>query len=84
MKEDLFLENISNKIKGLRTEKGLSQEKLAYKIGIDRKYASLIEKGTVNISVKILSKVCLGLGISMSDFFKKLDYKFKKFFFATF
>ena len=74
MKEDLFLENISNKIKKLRTEKGLSQEKLAYKIGIGRKYASLIEKGTVNISVKILSKVCLGLGISMSDFFKKLDY----------
>lgn len=29
MKEDLFLENISNKIKELRTEKGLSQEKLA-------------------------------------------------------
>lgn len=52
---------------------GLSQEKFAYKIGIDRKYASIIEKGEVNISILILKKVCDGLKISLSDFFEEIE-----------
>jgi len=73
MKNEPLLQTISLKIKELRLEKGLSQEKFAYKIGIDRKYASLIEKGNVNVSILILKKVCDGLGISLVDFFKEID-----------
>jgi len=53
----------------LRKEKNLSQEKLAYKIEIERKYASLIEKRKTNLSVEYLKKICDGLDIKLSDFF---------------
>lgn len=61
------------KIKEKRIVMGLSQEKFAYKIGIDRKYASIIEKVEVNISILILKKVCDGLKISLSDFFEEIE-----------
>jgi len=66
-----LLEKISKQIKSLRKEKNLSQEKLAYKIDIDRKYASLIEKGKTNLSIEYLKKICDGLDINISDFFRK-------------
>ena len=43
------LEKISKNIRELRLEKGISQEELSHLIQIDRKYASLIEKGDRNI-----------------------------------
>ena len=60
---------ISNNIKKLRTNKNISQENLAHNIDIDRKYASIIEKGETKISVEVLNKVCVGLDISLSEFF---------------
>ncbi|MGA0896967.1 MAG: helix-turn-helix domain-containing protein [Flavobacteriaceae bacterium] len=57
----------------LEKGKKLSQEKLAYKIEIDRKYASLIEKGKTNLSVEYLKKICDGLEIKLSDFFRNID-----------
>ena len=68
-----LLEKISTEIKRLRKQKGLSQESLAFKIDIDRKYASLIEKGNTNLSVSYLKKVCEGLDIKLSDFFKNIE-----------
>ena len=50
------LETISKLIKELRLEKGLSQEKFSHLIKIDRKYASLIEKGDKNLSILMLKK----------------------------
>ena len=60
---------ISSNIKKLRNDKNISQENLAHNIDIDRKYASIIEKGKTKISVELLNKVCLGLDISLSEFF---------------
>lgn len=73
MKKEILLQRVSMKIKEKRIVMGLSQEKFAYKIGIDRKYASIIEKGEVNISILILKKVCDGLKISLSDFFEEIE-----------
>ncbi|MDG1191938.1 MAG: helix-turn-helix transcriptional regulator [Flavobacteriaceae bacterium] len=68
-----LLEKISTEIKRLRKQKGLSQESLAFKIDIDRKYASLIEKGNTNLSFNYLKKVCDGLDTKLSDFFKNIE-----------
>ena len=73
MKKEILFQRVSMKIKEKRIVMGLSQEKFAYKIGIDRKYASIIEKGEVNISILILKKVCDGLKISLSDFFEEIE-----------
>ena len=68
-----LLEKISTEIKRLRKQKELSQESLAFKIDIDRKYASLIEKGNTNLIINYLKKVCDGLDIKLSDFFKNIE-----------
>lgn len=68
-----FLEKISNQIKLMRKTKGLSQEKLALEIDIDRKYTSIIEKGKTNLSIQYLKKICDGLDIKLSDFFKHIE-----------
>lgn len=67
-----LLEKVSQKIKILRKNKGLSQEKLALLVDIDRKYASLIEKSETNLSIIYLKKVCDGLEIKLSDFLKEI------------
>jgi len=64
------LELISELIKELRKKKGLSQEEFSHLINIDRKYASLIEKGDRNLSILMLLKITKGLGISLGDFLK--------------
>ena len=74
MDEKLFLIKISELIKKLRLEKGISQEELSNQIDIDRKYASLIEKGNRNVSILMLRKVTKGLNISLESFFKKLNF----------
>ena len=56
----------------IRREKKISQEKLALKCGIDRKYVNIIEKGNSNISIGMLNKLCDGLEVEISDFFTKL------------
>lgn len=73
MKKEILLQRLSLIIKEKRIEMGLSQEKFAFKIGIDRKYASMIEKGNVNISILILNKVCKGLNILLSEFLKEVE-----------
>tara|TARA_Y200000002_G_C22163358_1_gene448030 strand:- start:144 stop:368 length:225 start_codon:yes stop_codon:yes gene_type:complete len=74
MEEKLFLIEISGLIKKLRLEKGISQEELSNQIDIDRKYASLIEKGDRNLSILMLRKITEGLNISLESFFKKLNF----------
>tara|TARA_B110000444_G_scaffold209085_1_gene203762 strand:- start:506 stop:733 length:228 start_codon:yes stop_codon:yes gene_type:complete len=66
--------NISKELKRLRLESGLSQEKLSYKTKVDRKYLHILEKGQTNISTEILNKLCLGLNISMSEFFNNINF----------
>jgi transcriptional regulator with XRE-family HTH domain len=67
------LETVSKLIKELRLEKGFSQEEFSHLIQIDRKYASLIEKGDKNLSILMLKKITRGLEISMEDFFRKFE-----------
>ena len=63
---------VGMKIKKLRTEKGLSQEKLAFKAGIDRTYIASVESGKRNISIVNLEKIVNSLDITFSEFFKDI------------
>lgn len=58
---------LGKRIKTLREESGLTQEKFAEKCGFDRTYISLIERGKRNLSYTNLLKVAEGLEISISD-----------------
>lgn len=61
---------MGNKIREMRLEKGMSQDKLADLSGVDRVSISLIETGkTVNPSIKTLGKIALALGTTVDDIF---------------
>lgn len=65
----MITEKIGNRIRGLRKETGLSQEKFAAKIGMDRTYFASVELGKRNISIVNLEKIADGLNISLSELF---------------
>lgn len=74
----MITEQVGNRIRALRKQRGLSQEKLALKAGIDRTYLAGIETGNRNATLLSLEKVAIALDISMRDFFdfeKEVDYK---------
>lgn len=56
-------------IKKLREDKGLSQEKFALSIGMDRTYYASVEAGKRNLSLKNIYKIAEGFGISVSALF---------------
>lgn len=60
---------IGHRIKQLRLETGLSQEKFALSIGMDRTYFASVENGKRNISIVNLEKIINGLNTSFSTFF---------------
>ena len=55
------------RIKELRKQTGLSQEKFALKIGMDRTYYASIESGKRNVSLKNIEKIASGFDISISQ-----------------
>ena len=67
---EMITEKIGNRIRELRKETGLSQEKFAAKIGMDRTYFASVELGKRNISIVNLEKIAVGLDVSLYDMFK--------------
>lgn len=63
---------IGNRIRELRMKTGLSQEKFAQKIGMDRTYFASVELGKRNISIVNIEKIANGLDVSLSEFFKDI------------
>lgn len=53
-----------------RETKGISQEKFALQIDMDRTYYASVESGKRNISIQNIKKIADGFGISISELFK--------------
>ena len=64
--EKAYLERIGNRIRELRIEADLSQEKLAFACDLDRTYIGSVERGERNISVINLRKIAKALKIKVS------------------
>ena len=60
------------RMRELRKEQNLSQEKFALKIGMDRTYLASVENGKRNISIENIDKIIKGFGITFKEFFKDL------------
>lgn len=65
----MIQKNFGLAIKKLREETGLSQEKFALSIGMDRTYYASVEAGKRNISLQNIYKIAEGFNISVSDLF---------------
>ena len=68
----MIKEKLGKRIKELRMETNLSQEKFALKIGMDRTYYASVENGKRNIAIVNLEKIANGFGITLSELFKGL------------
>lgn len=64
--------DLGNRIRDLRMKSGLSQEKFALKIGMDRTYYASVESEKRNISIINIQKIANGLGVSLSELFRDL------------
>ena len=69
---NMITAKIGNRIRELRTKTGLSQEKFAQKIVMDRTYFASVELGKRNISIVNIEKIANGLEISLSELFKDI------------
>lgn len=69
----MIQQKVGTHIKELRIALGLSQEKFALKIGMDRTYFASVEAGKRNISIKNLEKIINGLDLTFSDFFSGME-----------
>ena len=63
---------IGLRILELRNTTGLSQEKFALKIEMDRTYLASVESGKRNISIVNLEKIIKGLNITFAEFFENM------------
>ena len=59
------------KVRDLRKEKWISQEKLAEKAKLHRTYIWMIERGERNVTIENIEKLAKALGVSMQDLFSK-------------
>lgn len=61
--------NVAEKIKEVRTNKGLSQKEVALSVGIDQAQYSRIESGKVEPTLSSLEKIADALGIKVVELF---------------
>ena len=66
----MIKDDVGLRIKELRQQTGLSQEKFALKIDMDRTYFASVESGNRNISVVNLEKIVNGFDMSLAKFFE--------------
>lgn len=62
--------DLGKRIRELRLQTGLSQEKFALKIGMDRTYFASVEAGKRNIAICNIKKIADGLNVSLSELFE--------------
>ncbi|MGO9447336.1 MAG: helix-turn-helix domain-containing protein [Solirubrobacteraceae bacterium] len=58
-------------IRGIRKQRGVSQEELALECGLDRTYISGIERGTRNPSLTNILKIAAALHVSPAELFTR-------------
>jgi len=67
--------NIGTRISEIRTEKGISTNRLASIAGVSQSHLRSIEMGEKQAGVDVLEKICAALGISLADFFSENPVK---------
>lgn len=65
----MITKDFGKRLKALRNSAGISQEKFALKIGMDRTYYASVEAGRRNISLENIKKIADGFEIPLSELF---------------
>lgn len=65
--KDSKLEDFGQRVRSIRKEKGLSQEQMAEKAGLDRSYMGHIERGEKNITLLKIYQIKEALQVSFAE-----------------
>ena len=65
-----MIQDIAERVRGLRSARGLSLEALADRSGVSRSMISLIERGESSPTAVVLEKLATGLSVSMASLFE--------------
>jgi transcriptional regulator with XRE-family HTH domain len=71
IRDEILLGRIAEKLKEIRASKGLTLEEVYNDTNI---HIARIESTKGNVSVSTLSVICKYFGISLSQFFKSINY----------
>lgn len=63
---------IALRMKTLRKEQNITQDRFALMTGVNRSYLADIEKGNRNFGIDTLNRIIDGFGLSWAEFFKKM------------
>jgi transcriptional regulator with XRE-family HTH domain len=66
----MILNDFAIRVRKLRQQSGISQEKFALKIGMDRTYYASVESGRRNISLVNIDKIAKGFELTLSELFQ--------------
>lgn len=64
-----LLVGLGKKIQTIREKRGITQEQLEEKTGINAKYISAVECGQKNVTIKTLDKIAKGLDVELYELF---------------
>lgn len=64
-------EVFSLNLKTLRQAKGMSQEELAHRAGIDRTYISSLERSVYSASIDVVDRLASALDVEVADLLKR-------------
>jgi transcriptional regulator with XRE-family HTH domain len=63
-------ERLGQNLKRIRTQKGISQGKIARTLGIDRSFITNIEGGKTNPTLSTIAKIAKAIGVSTNELLK--------------
>jgi transcriptional regulator with XRE-family HTH domain len=67
-----IVKKFGKRVRQLRLERGLTQEGLGDRCGLDLTYIGRIERGEQNSSLVVIASIAKGLGVSVEELFKGL------------
>ena len=67
MQAGLILTKFGEAVRRERRRRGLSQEDLGFKAGLDRTYISSVERGKRNVSLLSIHRIAKALGVKPRD-----------------
>ncbi len=66
----MIIKKFGERVRELRTQKNMSQEKFALHVSMDRTYLASVESGKRNISLENINKIANGLNVTLEELFR--------------
>ena len=68
----MIKKKFGNRVRKLRLQANLTQEKFSFLIDMDRTYLASVENGKRNISLENIAKIANGFNITIEELFKDI------------